>query len=357
MKRSIFVVFLVCVFGAGCRRESAPDYDALETQLIVEAVDAMAEGEPGQALNSLRRLDDVRPGEPFVRLALDREEERAAAAVLNRKLAGGDLTGLREAVRRGADEHGDFRVWTTANEVLDALEALRAYRARQPFADVDAARQALTGLRQYEDILGRSATFKRFLADELARLEEMKEERALSDLDQALRRLDRAIVTEGADVSDILLEIAEHEKGDDLSLLYSAIVTGDLQTFRLVLGRAEDGSPTGAMTVELMAWLHRDTLDSRMRGDIEGWLGRHPKARSRCGLLLRAAEAFRKRDPGAVAFLRQACRGLRPGPRTVSSLLEQIVLPREQFQAWCWTSPCPGVSEFLTRLEQLRLGK
>lgn len=349
----LLALFLGSCLVSGCRRETVPDFDSLETQLFVEAMDTLAQAGPEKALNAFRRFDDVKPGEEFVKSAIDSLETELIVRKVNRQLAEGRLADLQCEVRRTLRQNANFSAWSAIAQVTAALDSLAGYLHGGPYATADLQERALLQLGPQLPILTQSSTFRDFIQEQRRKLADLRSLEALSALGRQLSGLDEAVVTGASDMAASLTALGASDAGKFVVPLEKALKASDGHALDAALDLAP-GSNEATMALEILGWLHRTEVDPAMGAHLRKYLDQGAPV-SRCGHLLKAWACLSEDRIGtAVPLLREAWRGLQPDPATVAEFIEKSVLPPDQFYAWCWASPCPGLSEYLVRLEQLR---
>lgn len=349
-----WAILAVGLIGAGCGRDEAPDYDGMESRLLAEVLDGLRHGDPGHSLTALQKLADVEPESRLPDLAVAHERDRELVVRLNRHLEAGELEEAGEILRyqrRFGDMGTSLMAWTG---LPDALRALEIYIKGKPYPTSLAARQALARLDEHLPLLGRSAAFGEFLkAERMETSHLMGTERArvtrslVWDVDQLVLVGDRR-------ADDILAEIvAMVGEGHPLPATIQAVALGDWRRVK----ELSETNGTGLYQseyLEIAFAMFWDELSPEVRKALGKGLVRLPPC-TLSGLLLHARyAAYYGRMDDAVAYIRELSSSVQMTPHIVGRILQSMVLPRAAFTAPCWQTPCPSVSDFLDRIDQVR---
>jgi len=349
-----FAGFLVLSGLCGCDRDEVLPRDRLRLQLVAETFEALAAGDGEEACRLLERVQDIAPDQDFYRAALAHEQERQRTARLNARLAMGDLEGAA-AVLRSADHGGagTGALAARAQPVLDALTALTADLRVLPYASADAAAVALARQEQREALLSAPA-YQAWLQRRRDRLDRLRERERRVALRELVCAYDLAVVSAAPEAGLILAQIAVLEPAHPLLYWIETGLAGDWDRVRQAAQPQSVLTPTRQAALEMAACGHWSLLPGNLRQTLFRLLRERPTA-SLAGALLRTLLAGAAGDAAAAAnSVRELAALTTVAPSWVGILLELGVMERAQFQAGCWRSPCPAVTDFLDRVVQLR---
>jgi len=347
-------ILAVALLGAGCGREQAPDYDGKESRLLVEVLESLRQEQPEQSLRLLTTFGEADPDSRLPDLGIAHERDRELVVRLNRHLRAGQLDEAAEILRyqqRFGDLGTTLLEW---GDLPDALRALDRYLAGKPYPSVTAARRAMASLENFRPMLDRSAIFQDFLAAERQELEIA----GSGELEQITRilvaELDYMVLVGDPRAADILAQIvATVGESHPLPVTVRAVAEGQWNIVR-ELGEPDDAGLYQTDYIEIAFAMHWNDLSGEVREVLGRSLLRLPPC-TLSGMLLHARyAAIYGRTEVAVGHIRELSSSVQMTPRIVGDMLKSMVLPPEAFATPAWKTPCPGVSDFLDRIDQLR---
>ena len=358
--KSLEIMALVLVaFGgvAGCDRQPVPPYNRLSGQLLLDACEAMAQGRDDEAQTALQRLVDLEPGNSFAVDALRHEERRRHLATANLMLATGDYHQLRLFLARIEKEGGSSPELLSLRSVADGLEALTAVCARRPWETSADVEKALGDLEPYAATLSDSTRFQEFrrqLQTDLAVLRQRETDARivafLAVLDEAVFRGDRVSSEQAEAFGRNFPEHAFSKYRQVLPALTTAAAVRKLAESSEALASA--GSRTALAVAGVLAW-------ERLAPPVRAELARMMSLDSGSSSLCRRWIVARQTDSVSAyiqlfAELRASRPQLGAPPALVARYVAQGLVSSQELRAWCWQSPCPGVTELFSRLQQIR---
>lgn len=354
MRRPWWLILAVGLIGAGCSREAAPDYDGMESRLLAEVLDGLRHGDPADTLAALQKLSDVDPDSRLPDLVVAHERDRELVVRLNRHLAAGELEQAGEILRyqrRFGDMGTSLMAWSG---LPDALRAMEIYIQGKPYPTSAGANRALARLDEYQPLLEHSPAFQSFLAAE----QETNRHLAAAERDRITQSLvwdvDQLVLVGDSRAEDVLaLIVATVGEDHPLPATVRAVARGDWRRVK-ELSEAKTSGLYQSEYLEIAFAMFWDELSPEVRRALGRGLMNLPPC-TLSGLLLHARyAAFYGRMDDAVAYVRELSSSVQMTPRIVGRILQSMVLPKAAFSAPCWQTPCPSVSDFLDRIDQLR---
>jgi len=358
--KSLEIMALVLVaFGGvvGCDRQPVPPYNRLSGQLLLEACDAMAQGRHDESQAALQRLVDLEPGNSFAVDALRHEERRRHLDTANLMLASGDYHQLRLFLAKIEKEGASSPELLALRSVADGLEALTAVCARRPWETSADVEKALADLEPHVASLSDSSRFQEFRRQLQADLAVLRQRETLARLVAALTVLDEvAFVGAGAafeQAEAFRRNFPEHvfsKYRQELPALTTAAALRKLAGGGDGLAAAASG--TALAVAGVMVW---ERLAPPVRTELAKMMSRESESPSLCRRWIAARQAD---TASGYEELFAGLRAVRPQLGAPSALVARyvsqgLVSSQEQL-AWCWQSPCPGVTELFSRLQQIR---
>ncbi|MGI6356053.1 MAG: hypothetical protein GX937_10530 [Lentisphaerae bacterium] len=365
MSRHIFIksfeILTLALVGlavlVGCEQQPVPPYNRLNGQLLLEACGAMAQGRHDEAEAALQRLVDLEPGNSFAVDALRHEERRRHLEATNLMLATGDYHQLRLFLARIEKEGASSPELLTLRSVADGLEALTAVCARRPWETSGDVEKALDDLEPHVAALADSSRFQEFHRQLQSDLAVLRERELQAKIDAALTALDEAafvgVDTVFAQAEAFRRNFPQHMFSKCWQELPTLTTAAALR--KLVgsgAGMATADSRTALAVAGVMVW---ERLAPPVQAELAKMMSRESKSLPLC----RRWIVVRQMDTKAgYEDLLVRLRAERPQLGLPSALVARyvskgLVSSQEQL-AWCWQSPCPGVTELFSRLQQIR---
>jgi hypothetical protein len=354
LKGCIFSLLAAWLVVSGCGRQEPPAADTLHSQLLREACDALQAGDLTRAQRAVKRLADVSPGDTFAGAAKERIEHHAALAQINDAIRHGDVKAAARALREPTGSA--FYAEAEAGPAVDALAAFKAYLGKRPFATVEAAETALRALNPHRPLLDPSPAFLAFMAQETAAIAALRAREEETVVEWLATELDAAAVSGAPLTAERLAHLAALRPQHPLVQAWAAAWVSDIRTLnQLSALTGQDGASRRAFEVGIcLAWPRLSAAAWRAVADPLA-LG---QPASLSGQLLQAAAAATVgRYDAAVRNLHALGAQTTIDPQHITRLLSLYVLAPRQAEAWCWRTPCPGVTDVLGCIVQLRTSR
>jgi len=342
---------------AGCDQQPVPPYNRLNGQLLLEACGAMAQGRHDEAQAVLQRLVDLEPGNSFAVDALRHEERRRHLEAANLMLATGDYHQLRLFLAKIEKEGASSPELLTLRSVADGLEALSAVCARRPWETSADVEKALEDLEPHGAALSDSSRFQEFrrqLQADLAVLRERelqaKIAAALTALDEAAFVEDRAVFEQAEAFCRNFPQAMFSKCWQELPTLTTAAALRKLAGSSAGMAVAE--SRTALAVAGVMAW---ERLAPPVQAELAKIMSQESESPSLCRRWIVARQTDNMADyEELLVWLRAKRPQLGPPPTLVARYVSKDLVSSQEQLAWCWQSPCPGVTELFSRLQQIR---
>ena len=353
LRASLFALFAAILCGTGCRESSHPELERLNTQLIQAAFDELATGEPDRAIKLLQRLGDTGRGAAFLQEARARERECRALLQFRALVRQGRFADARKLLDAEASHAGLSAQLGKASKLLPALAALSACSQSVRFAGSEQAGAALSGLAAYDAVLGESSTFRAWRREQQRAVTVLRASERAAVVRQLVCEYDLAVVAGDPAADTVLALLALEQPGHPLLRPPGRLLTAGRWDVS-ELGPAGGASGGTSADLEISACRHWTVLSGPTRDRLrEITRDRQPVTLRR--ILLRVLLDSRTPDlGGAVARIRELAAVVPVSPAFLAGLLKESVMPPTQFRAGCWRCPFPSVTDYLTRLVQVR---
>ena len=365
MPRHIFIksleimalVLIALSSVVGCDRQPVPPYNNLGGRLLLEACQAMAEGRDDEALAALRQLVDLEPGNSFAVDALRHEERRRHLNTANMILASGDYHQLRLFLA-GVEKDGDSSPeLLSLRDVADGLEALAAVCARRPWESSADLEKALERLTPHADALADSSRFQNFYRQLQADLAVLRQRERDANIVAALMVLDEAVFAGDAHAAELssafVRNFPEHVFSKYRRQLPGLASADAVRRLRAGSGPSVMAGEALALSVAgVLVW---EKLAPAVRAELARGQGQEtsPGAWCRRWILARQQDTASEYEK-LFAVLRSERPQVGLPPALVGRYVSRGLVTGQQLRAWCWLSPCPGLTELLSRLQQIR---
>ena len=193
MIHHIYIIsLLLCLLLAGCGKAKAPDFDSHQSELVLKACEAIADGKDQDAMNVLNELRQYPATSSFVEEAQLAIKRHYNSKEINRMLQSGDLKRLKQFLIE-AEKQGILSSEMLLNsDMPDALQALMLFCAKMPWEDSHSLQNALSQLAPFVEALSATEAFRNFHAEQLQQLKKMEKEELLAKINKCLEALDKA---------------------------------------------------------------------------------------------------------------------------------------------------------------------
>lgn len=354
MKGCIFLLSAVWLALAGCGGQAPPAVDALHSQLLRDACDALLASDAARSRRALERLREARPGDAFAAAAAERVEHHAARVQINDAIRQGRIEEASRYVREATG--AAFSAAVQTGPAVAALVALKQYLAGRPFASVEAAEAALRKLNSHRPLLDLSPAFLVFIQGETAALAALRVHEEEVVVECLASELDAAAVSGAPLASERLAHLAALRPQHPLVQTWAAAWVSDVRALnRLSALTGKDPASRRAFEAGIcLAW---SQLDAAAWHVVAAPLALGQPAGLSGQLLQAATAAAAGQYEAAVRNLHALAAQTAIEPQHVARLLSLYLLSPRQAEAWCWRTPCPGVADVLGCIVQLRTSR
>ncbi|MBR6372523.1 MAG: hypothetical protein IKS20_05020 [Victivallales bacterium] len=199
MIHHIYIIsLLLCLLLAGCGKAKAPDFDSHQSELVLRACEAIADGKDQDAMNVLNELRQYPATASFVEEAQLAIRRHYNSRQINHTLQTGDLKKLKQFLIE-AEKQGMLSSEMLLNsDMPDALQALMLFCAKMPWENSSSLQNALAQLAPFVEPLSATEAFRQFYAEQRALLKKMEQEELQTKIDKCLATLDKAAATNDA---------------------------------------------------------------------------------------------------------------------------------------------------------------
>ena len=339
---------------AGCGRQAPPAADTLHSQLLRDACDALLAGDAARSRRTLGKLGDVNSGDAFATAAVERIEHHAALAQINDAVRQGRIEEASRYVREATGPA--FTAASQAGPRVAALVALNQYLDKRPFASANAAETALRALNPHRPLLDPSPAFLAFIQEETAALTVLRQREEDTVVEWLASELDAAAVSGAPLAAERLAHLAALRPQHPLVRTWAAAWVSDVQALNQ-LSALTGKDPASRRAFEAGVCLAWPRLSAAAWGAVADPLALGLPAGLSGQLLQAATAAAAGRYDTAVRNLHALAAQTTIDPQHVARLLSLYVLSPQQAEAWCWRTPCPGVTDVLGCIVQLRTSR
>ncbi|MBP5638232.1 MAG: hypothetical protein J6X55_02045 [Victivallales bacterium] len=357
MKQRIFIIFfLLCAvfFFAACRKkqQSAPEYDSRRSELLFASCEAMQEQDSGKTYEALKQMAEEFPTDKFATVAFRQEQKRQLIEKANSLLNDTSLNQLEQMLREIEVRGRVSPELLEYSQIKNALDQLRIFVSRMPWTSAESLRQNLRNLDVYEPILSQSQTFLSFRKQQDEILANLQKNEAHAAVMNTAATLEIALIS-GTGITkahDACRKLAAAQPGNFLTRALAMKTAKDAKKLCEGVGRTSDDMKVCLEIAALDKW---ESLDKPTQNQILAFIGKNaPKSPS--GHWLATKNKLTASAPmDFMAALSRDYPGCIPSQTIVREFMENNILSKAHYNAWCWRSPCPGVTELLARLKQV----
>lgn len=338
---NLCIFLALFLFATGCGREKAPDFDARRGHALLDTAEAIADNRDSDALDAIAQLRSLSTeNAPFAAEAALAVRRRQYMDTVINYLEVADYQALRLflASKEATGEAGAQLLQIDA--LPDALEALALFRARMPWEDSESLSTALTRLKPHLPLLETSPAFRTFHAGQIALLWQLRAREAAAAASVCMEHLGRATLAGDASAAMEQTERLRRLAPDHPFFRYVKLLKGN-STFEV-----REGETQAAGIALLCAW---PGLRAPRRRAAAAAL----RDTGICGLLVNTLLSGSLKD--YEKYFTAAMKGRYPvRPELAAGYVELLSPPPSQYAAWCWRTPCPGPTDFLYRIQQLK---
>lgn len=357
MKR-FFTIFLAIFVLQGlfllvsCDRPVPPDYDESKIQTLSQLCHFLRDEQYDQALALLKNLDD--PDEQLLfEMLTDHEQERLLLLKANEFLKKGHYDELGKLIEQ-AEKKGD-----ASPELLEfraapqALQALEVFCSRMPWESPEDLENAMNWLKPYLATLQQAPAFTEFWQQQLRQREILHKSRFIQQQQDLLARIDHLLGDNQRPAAWNALEslwqlnpahpifsLLDHRhrrlKEDVDESLKKSLLPAQLAELTLSLIWPALPPPQQQMFKTILIPAN-GALPQTLAGSIL------------------AAEQLESPELYAVALQRWTAlpENQKRFPWFLKKALSEIFFQPNQFNARCWRTPCPNLTDFFARINQI----
>lgn len=357
MKR-FFIIILAGIGLQGlillvsCDRPAPHDYDESKNQTLSRLCQFLRHEQYDQAIDLLKNVEDAEQRVLLETLS-SHEQERLRLMKANKFLQEGRFSELSELIEQ-AEKKGE-----ASPELLEyraapqALQALQVFCSRMPWESPEDLENAMNWLKPYLGTLQQAPAFEAFWQQQLDKREILYKARFAKQQDDLLVRIDQLLAGNQRPAAWNSLEALWqlNPKHPIFSLLD--------QRQRLLKENVQQvlqSATLPAQVSELAVALTWPNLNRRQQQLLMGLLtppnGTPPKTLA--GSIL-AAEALASPELYAIALQRWTAlpENQKRFPWFLEKALSEIFFQPGQFNARCWRTPCPNLTDFFARINQI----
>jgi hypothetical protein len=315
---------------AGCGRDTPPEYSNLRLQLTRDVFRALADGNPGQVLNSLDRLRPMATETAFIELLAERERNHLVVQRVNAHLKSGDVAAAHAAAQAALRKNGASLTLSRILDVTGQLIWLDSYLAQQPYDSPDKAEQALLRTVKATPLLQSSTTFAGWLGSERRRIDQWREKERQQKVSELLGKLNTAVLTNPDRSDELIKELLAVAPGHRFAEIYRRMA-GSNQPPDIRVPVGSDTEQREYLTaIELLACHYRQRLPKSVVQSLWTQLREVPAATD-AGLMLRAMLAADAGEREEAAEFGKKLLAARPDvdERFITELAKAAVMTRE----------------------------
>ena len=343
------IFLLISIFlCASCGGSKAPSYDESQSESLRQASALLREQRYGEAL---ARLQGQGAGEynSLRELLLDQQNELELIGQANELLlkgSYGELSALVEKAERRGEASPELLQYRALPQ---ALQALQLFCRKRPWENAADLENAMLWLQPYLPVLQESKSFVAFWQEQEEEKNTLLEAEKKAAESELLGQIDWQLANdEGHTAWQSAQRLQEQNPGHKLFALLDSLEKG-------LAGQFSDDLPGDAMLLELALLLSLSRGNEALRQSAEHYFAKPEMEppRSLAGLI---AAARIKDSPALYTQAYEQWRGRNKDKLTKPAFLVELIdgffSRPEQFNAPCWRSPCPGLTDWFDRLHQ-----
>ncbi len=335
-----------------CDRPAPPDYDESRIQTLSQVCHFLRNERYDQAIDLLIKIDD--PDEQVLLEVLsDHEQERLLLLKANEFLKNGhydELSRLVEEAEKGGDASPELLEYRAAPQ---ALQALQVFCSRMPWESPEDLENAMNWLKPYLPTLRQAPAFTAFWQQQLREREVLYHSRFAQQQQDLLLRIDQQL-------GDNQRPAAWNSLETLWQLNPAHPIFSLLEHRQRLLKEDFHESPQKTslpqQLSELAVALTWPGLPRQQQQQLKVFLtpanGALPKTLA--GSIL-AAELLESPELYAAAIQRWTAlpENQTRFPWFLEKALSKIFFQPAQFNARCWRTPCPNLTDFFARINQI----
>ncbi len=194
-----FLVLIMSVIAlvllAGCNKDAVAEYDRLQGQTLVEALNAIHNRDHKLAQAKLERLSQLLPTSEYIQQLIIRERENQAIVKIAKPLEKGDIAGAWKKLEAAEIAVGRTPGIRDVRKSLEGLRTVSEYQKRLPFTNADTAAVQAAKLPPAAT-LGTIQRYKNWHGRQLRMVKRLQLEQQQEVGAEMLEELDVALVTD-----------------------------------------------------------------------------------------------------------------------------------------------------------------
>lgn len=352
MKRFFVIIFAALGLSTtlsltSCDRPKPPDYDESKSQTLGKVCRFLQEEQFAQAIATLQKTDAAEHLFLLETLS-ERQQELELLRQANELLGSGryqELNLLVEQAEKRGIASPDLLEYRSAPQ---ALQALQVFCSRMPWEKAADLANAMKWLHPYLPTLRQASKFEDFWQQQNEQLEEISQKHFVVQQQRMLENIDLVLGSNQPQAA--WNEIEKLYQGNPEHKVFMALDQKQKKLQANFLALAYDqGFPRPY--IELALALTWPDLNKQQQEQLKLLL---EQTTTLSGSIL-AAQLFETPEYYALAVQRwQAVQGNRKKAAWfLEKALSEIFFHADQFNARCWRSPCPNLTDFFARINQI----
>ena len=357
MKR-FFIIILATVGLQGllllvsCDRPAPPDYDESKNQTLSKLCQFLRNEQYEQAIALLKNIEDTEQ-KLLLEMLSSHEKERLLLLQANDFLKEGRFSELSRLIEQ-AEKQGE-----ASPELLEyraapqALQALQVFCSRMPWESPEDLENAMNWLKPYLSTLEQAPAFAKFWQQQVQRLEILHKNRFTKQQDDLLVRMDQLLASNQRPAAWNALESLWQL--NPAHPIFSLLDKRQRLLKENVLASLQNSS-LSAQIRELALVLTWPGLNPRQQQQLLKFLTSSTDSlpKTLAGSIL-AAESMESPELYSIALQRwmEQPENRNLFPCFLEKALSDIFFQPGQFNARCWRTPCPNLTDFFARINQI----
>ena len=348
---AIFVLQGLLLF-VSCDRPAPPDYDESKNQTLSKLCQFLRNEQHEQAIALLKNMEDAEQS-LLLEMLISHEKERLLLLQANDCLKNGrfdELSSLIEQAEKKGEASPELLEYRSAPQ---ALQALQVFCSRMPWESPEDLENAMNWLRPYLPTLQQAPAFEEFWQQQLRQREILYKRRIIQQQQDLLARIDHLLGENQRPAAWNALESLWQ-----LNPTHPIFSLLDHRQRRLKedIDKSLQAPSLSAQVRELVIVLAWSGLTPRQQQQLLKFLtpSRDFPPQTLAGSIL-LAESMESPELYAVALQRWMAypENKTRFPWFLEKALSEIFFQPNQFNARCWRTPCPNLTDFFARINQI----
>ena len=350
----LFFVIIFAFFGllnafllSSCDRPKPPDYNESRNQTLSQACRLLEQEQFEQAIALLKTADD-----PELHLLLEMlselEQERQLIIKANELLKNGqyqELSRLIEQAERSGIASPELLEYRSAPQ---AIQALQVFCSRMPWEKPEDLENAAKWLRPYLPSLRRAPAFEEFWQQQLAQGERLQQRENTRQQQNLLENIDQLLAQKQYPAAwNTLEKLWQLQPAHQIFGLLEHRQRRLKDNFEQLL---HEQAPAPEI-LELALALTWHALPQQQQEQLRPLLSQT----TTLSAAILAAGLFESAELYAIALRRWNAKpeNRERFPWFLEKALAKVFFQPGQFNARCWRSPCPNLTDFFARINQI----